>query len=99
MPKGKRKCKICGKEYDYCKTELPANIFRWQDVACSHECGVKYFALVEAARSGNDEAKDKAPVVTKAAGPKGPNEEIPSSVDETAPEKDSAKSTKKIRHK
>lgn len=96
MPKGKRKCKICGKEYDYCKTELPANIFRWQDVACSRECGVKYFARVEAARSGNDEAKDTPSATAVTAEP---DRKISSSVDETAPEKDSAKSTKKIRHK
>lgn len=52
MAKGYRICKTCGKEYEYCKTFAPANKFRWQDVACSPECGAKYFALVEASRSG-----------------------------------------------
>lgn len=53
MAKAIRICKVCGKEYEYCKTFAPANKFRWQDVACSPECGSKYFAEVEAARNGN----------------------------------------------
>lgn len=52
MAKGTRICKICGKEYEYCKTWLNQNKFRWQDVACSPECGTKYFALIEASRTG-----------------------------------------------
>lgn len=52
MAKAIRICKVCGKEYEYCKTFAPANKFRWQDVACSPECGSKYFAEVEAARNG-----------------------------------------------
>lgn len=52
MAKATRICKVCGKEYDYCKTWLSTNKFRYQDVACSPECGAKYFALIEASRSG-----------------------------------------------
>lgn len=51
MVKGTRICKICGKEYPYCKTERAAGIFRYQDVACCVEHGTQYFAEVEAARN------------------------------------------------
>lgn len=51
MVKGTRICKICGKEYPYCKTERSAGIFRYQDVACCVEHGTQYFAEVEAARN------------------------------------------------
>ena len=51
MIKGTRICKICGKEYPYCKTERGAGIFRYQDVACCVEHGTQYFAAVEAARN------------------------------------------------
>lgn len=60
MAKAIRICKVCGKEYEYCKTFAPANKFRWQDVACSPECGAKYFAEVEAARSVNNVEKKTA---------------------------------------
>lgn len=51
MDKGTRICKVCGKEYPYCKTALTEYKFRYQDVACSPECGAEYFAQVEAARN------------------------------------------------
>ena len=50
---GTRKCKVCGKEYSYCKTWVSSDIFRYQDVACSPECGAAYFKQVEAARAGS----------------------------------------------
>ena len=46
MPKAIRICKICGKEYPYCKTARNSDIFRWQDVACCPEHGSEYFAKV-----------------------------------------------------
>ena len=36
------KCRVCGKEYETCHTENISNVFRWQDVACSPECGAEY---------------------------------------------------------
>ena len=63
MAKGKRICKICGAEYDYCRTMYrDTNIFRWQDVACCQSHGSEYFARVLASRSTqvapNNEAAD-----------------------------------------
>ena len=43
-------CKVCGKQYEYCHTNRPAGLFRWQDVACSPECGSEYFKRVAIAR-------------------------------------------------
>lgn len=41
-----KKCRVCGKEYKACRTARMGEIFRWQDVACSEECGSFYFELV-----------------------------------------------------
>lgn len=43
-------CRVCGKEYKYCKTNRRNGVFRWQDVACSPEHGAIYFAQIEASR-------------------------------------------------
>lgn len=52
MPKGTRICRICGKEYEYCRTALPkGNRFRWQDVACCAEHGAEYFRLIAESRA------------------------------------------------
>lgn len=64
MAKSIRVCKVCGKEYEYCKTWNAANKFRWQDVACSPECGTAYFKEIEASRS--HDSKDAAPTQKKA---------------------------------
>ena len=52
MPKVKRKCKNCGKEFETCRS-FYANDgeFRWQNVACSPECGAAYLAAVLESRS------------------------------------------------
>ena len=50
MARSIKVCKICGKEYEYCRTERKSNVFRWQDVACCFEHGSQYFADVERAR-------------------------------------------------
>lgn len=62
MAKSYRKCKICGKEYEYCKTIRTVDgVYRWQDVACTPEHGSQYLALVIAARSG-EKAEQAEPV-------------------------------------
>jgi len=58
MPQGVRICKICGKEYPYCKTKRPAGISRWQDVACSPEHATIYFTKIAESRSGNAAVED-----------------------------------------
>lgn len=52
MATAKKKCKICGCEYDYCRTnrrDVSQN--RWQDVACSPEHAALYFAKIAASRT------------------------------------------------
>lgn len=56
MATSTRICKVCGKEYPYCKTWLGVNKFRYQDVACSPKCGAEYFAIIAASRSENKES-------------------------------------------
>lgn len=52
MAIGIKVCKICGKEYECCKTVRRIDgVFRWQDVACCVEHGQKYLNLVLMARS------------------------------------------------
>ena len=68
-----KKCRVCGKEYKACRTlKRSAGIFRWQDVACSPECGSVYLARIEASRGITpaktaavipDESTNKTPVI------------------------------------
>ena len=52
MAIGTKVCKVCGKEYEACRTLRPNlnNEFRWQDVACSPEHGAEYLRRVLVAR-------------------------------------------------
>ena len=59
MVQGIKVCKVCGKEYPYCKNWSNANIFRWQDVACCEEHGQQYFA--EILRSRGELQSDPEP--------------------------------------
>lgn len=63
MAQGYLICKVCGKEYPYCMTNV-FNAFRWQDVACCEEHAKIYFDLVAKARAENIEqhAEDAADV-------------------------------------
>lgn len=46
-----KKCKVCGREYKYCRTaKLASTPFRWQDVACSPEHGSIYFDRIMESR-------------------------------------------------
>lgn len=68
--KGIRKCKVCGKEYEYCHTFRPTT-FRWQDVACCLEHGNEYFAQIAAVRGETFEGiPDTAPKSAPVAEPK-----------------------------
>ena len=69
MATGTKICKICGKEYPACLTEING-VFRWKDVACCPEHAAQYFAEVRAARSGNaiePEAEAKAKIEVQEA--------------------------------
>ena len=45
-------CRVCGKEYEACYTlRRIEGVFRWQEVACSPECGSVYLARIEASRA------------------------------------------------
>lgn len=57
MAKATGICRVCGKEYEYCHTFAKAsdNVYRWQEIACSPECGNIYFARVLRSRGINPE--------------------------------------------
>ena len=45
-------CRVCGKEYEACRSaNRNAGVFRWQEVACSPECGVIYLERVNESRN------------------------------------------------
>lgn len=51
MPKMTRKCRVCGQEYEACHSlNGQDGVFRWQEVACSPECGQVYLEKVLASR-------------------------------------------------
>lgn len=51
MPITTKVCRVCGKEYEACRSaKTVAGVFRWQEVACSPECGAEYLAKVREAR-------------------------------------------------
>lgn len=51
MATKKGECRICGKQYEACLTSNQSkSTFNWKEVACSPECGTKYFQKIEAAR-------------------------------------------------
>ena len=84
------KCRVCGKDYEACHTIRPTSeYFRWQDVACSPECGAKYLAAIKASRAETDKTQAVEPVVN--------DTEIEKSADvvsDTAPVKKKAKKNK-----
>lgn len=51
MASAMKTCRVCGKAYEACHTvRKVAGVFRWQEVACSRECGSIYLAKVAASR-------------------------------------------------
>jgi hypothetical protein len=65
----KMTCRVCGNTYEACKTpHTPGVSFRWQDVACSPECGEVYLHRILVSRGlAEDKPAEKveefAPVV------------------------------------
>lgn len=54
-----KKCRVCGKEYEACHSIRHANVFRWQEVACSPECGEVYLKRINASRNKSETEKKK----------------------------------------
>lgn len=47
MASVKKTCRVCGKEYEPCRTaHRNPNVFHWQEVACSPECGATYLQRI-----------------------------------------------------
>ena len=75
-----QKCRVCGKEYEACHTLRPAsNIFRWQAVACSPECGEIFLARILASRA--TPLADSVAEDTNAADTETVKEEVKASAD------------------
>lgn len=56
-----KKCRVCGKEYEACRSaNRAAGVFRWQEVACSPECGAIYLQRVEESRGIRPKKVEKA---------------------------------------
>lgn len=46
-----KRCRVCGKEYEACRSaNRAAGVFRWQEVACSPECGSIYLQQINESR-------------------------------------------------
>lgn len=44
-------CRVCGKSYEACRTvSREIGVFRWQEVACSPECGAVYLQKINESR-------------------------------------------------
>lgn len=58
MIKKVKKCRICGKEYEGCKSAInnTDGVFRWQEVACCPEHGAEYLRRVLASRGVQQES-------------------------------------------
>lgn len=42
-----KRCRVCGKEYEACRSAKQVDgVYRWKDVACSPECGQIYLARI-----------------------------------------------------
>nr|DAL41862.1 MAG TPA_asm: zinc-ribbon domain protein [Bacteriophage sp.]DAM79161.1 MAG TPA: zinc-ribbon domain protein [Caudoviricetes sp.] len=60
MASAVRTCRVCGKQYEACRSaNRTAGVFRWQEVACSPECGSIYLQRINESR-GIAEKKNKA---------------------------------------
>lgn len=59
MYKVQKSCKVCGRMYTPCADcESDKTAFHWRTVACSRECGKKYFEMVLNARKQKTESVD-----------------------------------------
>lgn len=60
MTIAKMTCRVCGKEYEPCRTAIKnPNVFHWQEVACSPKCGAEYLQRVKESRTNTALIKRK----------------------------------------
>ena len=58
MASATKTCRVCGKEYEACRSaNRAAGVFRWQEVACSPECGAVYLQRINESRGLVDTQK------------------------------------------
>ncbi len=83
MATAAKKCRVCGKSYEACHTmSKTAGVFRWQEVACSPECGAEYLRLIMESRNPTPPApkhrgkRRAAPLIEKAVQKAGPVVEL-----------------------
>lgn len=92
--KVQKPCKVCGKMFTPCADcERDKSAFHWRTVACSVECGKKYFEMVMKARSKTTAKKKvqvKPPVAAERA------EASPASVEAVVEEKSKNKESENI---
>lgn len=64
-------CRVCGKDYEVCRSCKSGNgSLNWRAVACSPECGAKYFAAIQASRAKKPAEPKKSKAVVAEATPK-----------------------------
>ena len=59
-------CRVCGTSYEGCRTANSEGVFRWQEVACSPECGTVYLKRVIDSRNATASPKPSKPKTTTA---------------------------------
>lgn len=71
MPKVMKTCRVCGRSYEACRTvNNTLGVFRWQEVACSPECGSVYLQKLNESRGIATKKKpEPEPVAVPAAEP------------------------------
>lgn len=63
MPKQTKTCRVCGKEYEACRSiKTGDTVFNWREVACSPECGKEYLQRVMTSRSATQRSCDAVKV-------------------------------------
>lgn len=62
MASEKKTCRVCGKEYEPCRTaSRNPKVFHWQEVACSPECGATYLQRIVESRKPATPSKRNKP--------------------------------------
>ena len=75
---GKRICRVCGKEYTACAS-ISSGLtdgFRWQEVACSPECGSIYLKRIMDSRSQNNTSNTESETSDNVLSTSNPTEDV-----------------------